>query len=64
MMTMTHIILLLPKSQLTDTTYCPLPNNQFRLLYRLDTAPNIYLLNGSQPRAVLLQRLLLRDAGL
>ncbi len=44
-----HTITVAPKSQLTDTSFCPLPNNQFRLLYRLYQAPNIYLLNGSNP---------------
>ena len=44
-----HTVLVAPKSQLTDTMWCPLPNNQFRLLYRLQMAPNVYLLNGSNP---------------
>ena len=37
-----HTVTLVPKSQLTDTSFCPLPNNQFRLLYQLEVAPNIY----------------------
>ena len=36
-------------SQLTDTSWCPLVNNQFRLLYRLEALPNIYRLGGSNP---------------
>ena len=59
-----HTVTVVPKSQLTDTSFCPLPNNQFRLLYHLEVAPNIYRLQASQPRPVLLQRLLLRRAGL
>ncbi len=37
------------ESQLTDTSFCPLPNNQFRLLYHLEVAPNIYRLQASNP---------------
>lgn len=44
-----HTVTITPRGQLTDTSYCPLANNQFRLLYRLYSAPNIYLLNGSNP---------------
>ncbi|HEX9258172.1 MAG TPA: carboxypeptidase regulatory-like domain-containing protein [Acidimicrobiales bacterium] len=39
----------MPKSQLTDTSYCPPVNNQFRLLYHLEVAPNIYRLQASNP---------------
>ena len=35
-------------SQLTDTSFCPLPNDQFRLNYVLD-APSTYRLNASNP---------------
>jgi hypothetical protein len=44
-----HTVLVTPKSQLTDTSFCPLPNNQFRLLYHLELAPNIYRLQASNP---------------
>lgn len=44
-----HTVTVTPRGQLTDTSFCPLANNQFRLLYRLYQAPNVYLLNGSNP---------------
>ena len=44
-----HTVIIMPKGQFTDTSYCPLPNNQFRLLYQLDIAPNIYRLTASNP---------------
>jgi hypothetical protein len=40
---------LVPKSQLTDTMYCPLPNNQFKLLYQVEVAPSTYRLNSTNP---------------
>jgi hypothetical protein len=39
----------LPESQFTDTSFCPLNNNQFRLLYHIEAAPNIYRLQASNP---------------
>ena len=44
-----HTVTIVPKGQLTDTSFCPLPNNQFRLLNRLEVAPNIYRLQASNP---------------
>jgi hypothetical protein len=44
-----HAVVVSPRSQLTDTSFCPLPNNQFRLLYHLEVAPNIYRLQASNP---------------
>ena len=44
-----HTVMATPRSQLTDTSFCPLANNQFRLLYHLETAPNIYRLQASNP---------------
>lgn len=44
-----HTVLVTPKSQLTDTSFCPLANNQFRLLYHLEASPNIYRLQASNP---------------
>jgi hypothetical protein len=44
-----HSVTVVPKSQLTDTSYCPLPSNQFRLLYHLEVAPNIFRLQASNP---------------
>ncbi len=44
-----HTVTVTPKSQLTDTSFCPLANNQFRLLYHLEVAPNIYRLQASNP---------------
>jgi uncharacterized repeat protein (TIGR01451 family) len=38
-----------PQSEFTDTSFCPLPNDQFRLLYHLEVAPNIYRLQASNP---------------
>ena len=44
-----HTVTIVPKGQLTDTSYCPLPNDQFRLLYHLEQAPNVYRLQASNP---------------
>jgi hypothetical protein len=44
-----HSVIATPRSQLTDTSFCPLPNNQFRLLYHLEVAPNLYRLQASNP---------------
>jgi hypothetical protein len=44
-----HTVTIVPKGQLTDTSFCPLPNNQFRLLNRLEVAPNVYRLQASNP---------------
>jgi uncharacterized repeat protein (TIGR01451 family) len=44
-----HKVLVVPKGQLTDTMWCPLPDNQFRLLNRIEVAPNIYRLRASNP---------------
>jgi hypothetical protein len=44
-----HTVTVTPGSQLTNTSFCPLPNNQFRLLYQLEVAPNTYRLQASNP---------------
>ncbi len=44
-----HTVTVAPRSQLTDTSFCPLLNNQFRLNYHLEVAPNTYRLQASNP---------------
>jgi hypothetical protein len=44
-----HTVTVVPKGQLTDTSFCPLPNNQFRQLYHLEVAPNVYRLQATNP---------------
>ncbi|MHB8134720.1 MAG: prealbumin-like fold domain-containing protein [Anaerolineaceae bacterium] len=44
-----HTVLVAPKGQLTDTSFCPLTNDQFRLMYHLEVAPNTYRLQASNP---------------
>jgi hypothetical protein len=36
-------------SNLTDTSYCSLPDQQFKLLYHIEVAPNIYRMQSSNP---------------
>ena len=43
-----HTITIVPKTQLTDTSFCPLPNNQFRLVYALESGSS-HRLNQSNP---------------
>ena len=38
-----------PETLLTDTSYCPLPNNQFRLNFNLQAASSTYRLQSSNP---------------
>ena len=58
-----HTVTVAPKSQLTDTSFCPLPNNQFRLLYHLEVAPNIYRLQASNPGQFYFNGFYYGDAG-
>jgi hypothetical protein len=44
-----HTVTIIPKSQITDSSFCRLPDSQFRLLYRLEELPKSYLLNSSNP---------------
>ena len=43
-----HTVTIVNQGQLTDTSYCPLPNNHFRLLYHNETV-DTYRLQSSNP---------------
>jgi hypothetical protein len=44
-----HTVTVLPKGQLTSSSLCGLPDNQFRMLYRLEVAPNIFRQQATNP---------------